>query len=139
MITDLPSTLYGDAVDLWHLVGLTRPWNDPSQDLQRAVTGPSSTVLAQVDDGRLLGTAMVGTDGHRGWMYYLAVTPEAQRQGLGRQLVAAAEQWVLDRGIPKLMLMVRTDNAGVLAFYAALGYELNDVATLGKRLEIVAT
>ena len=134
MITDLPTTLYGEAVALWHSVGLTRPWNDPEDDLRRAVEGPSSTILACIEHDRLLGTAMVGADGHRGWMYYLAVSPDAQGRGLGRQLVKSAEQWVLARGLAKLMLMVRTDNAPVLAFYAALGYEVNEVATLGKWL-----
>lgn len=135
MIVDLPASLYGEAVALWHATGLTRPWNDPHEDLQRAVTGASSAVLADVEDGVLRGTAMVGTDGHRGWMYYLAVDPDVQHGGLGRELVAACEQWVRDRGTPKLMLMVRTDNAAVLGFYASLGYEVNDVATLGKRLD----
>jgi len=139
MIIDLPASRYGDAVALWHAVGLTRPWNDPAADLQRAVTGPSSTVLAEVTDDRLQGTVMVGTDGHRGWIYYLAVSPEVQGQGLGRRLVQAAEQWVQSRGLPKLMLMVRTDNSPALAFYAALGYEVNEVATLGKRLALPAT
>lgn len=135
MIQDLPPTLYGDAVSLWHASGLTRPWNDPDEHLQRAVNGPSSTVLAWVEDDTLLATAMVGVDGHRGWMYYLAVSPEARGRGLGKALVAAAEEWVLGRGMPKLMLMVRTDNAAVLGFYASLGYEVNEVAALGKRLD----
>jgi ribosomal protein S18 acetylase RimI-like enzyme len=133
VIVDLPSHLHDDAVDLWHRVGLTRPWNEPVADLRNAVEGPSSTVLAFVTD-RLLGTAVVGVDGHRGWMYYLAVEPDARCTGIGRALVAAAEAWVAARGIPKLMLMVRSDNPAVLGFYAALGYEVNDVTTLGKRL-----
>jgi ribosomal protein S18 acetylase RimI-like enzyme len=133
VIVDLPSHLLDDAVDLWHRVGLTRPWNEPVTDLRNAVEGPSSTVLAFVTD-RLLGTAVVGVDGHRGWMYYLAVEPDARCTGIGRALVAAAEAWVAARGIPKLMLMVRSDNPAVLGFYAALGYEVNDVTTLGKRL-----
>lgn len=133
MIVDLPEHLHADAVALWHRVGLTRPWNDPEADLRNALAGPASTVLADVQDG-LRGTAMVGVDGHRGWMYYLAVDPDLQGRGVGRQLVAAAEDWVRSRGIPKLMLMVRNDNAAVLGFYAALGYEVDDVAALGKRL-----
>ncbi|MCU1603094.1 MAG: putative GNAT-family acetyltransferase [Frankiales bacterium] len=99
----------------------------------RQVCGPSSTVLAWVDD-ELRGTAMVGVDGHHGWMYYLAVDPVAQGNGIGRQLVAAAEEWVRERGTPKLMLMVRSDNAAVIGFYEAPGYDVNQVATLGRRL-----
>jgi ribosomal protein S18 acetylase RimI-like enzyme len=134
VIVDLPPALYDDAVLLWEEVGLTRPWNDPRADLHSAMSGSSSTVLAHVADGELLGTAMVGCDGHRGWMYYLAVSPAARRTGLGRSLVHACERWVADRGMPKLMLMVRTGNEAVLGFYDALGYEVNEVATLGKRL-----
>ena len=99
---------------------------------------PASTVLAWVADGSLLGTAMVGVDGHRGWMYYLAVEPSASGTGIGRSLVRACEEWVLARGIPKLMLMVRSDNRDVLGFYDALGYEVNEVATLGRRLDGVS-
>ncbi|MCU1593134.1 MAG: family acetyltransferase [Frankiales bacterium] len=134
MIVELPPTLYDDAVALWHAVGLTRPWNDPMTDLLRAVEGPSSTVLAMVADDVLVGTAMVGTDGHRAWMYYVAVDPAAQGAGHGRALVHACEDWARAHGAPKVMLMVRTTNAAVLSFYASLGYEVNEVATLGKFL-----
>jgi ribosomal protein S18 acetylase RimI-like enzyme len=134
VIRPLPVELYEEAVGLWQTVGLTRPWNDPRDDLVRAVGGPASAVLAAVEQERLQGTVMVGMDGHRAWMYYLAVTPDRQRQGLGRLLVAAAENWAADHGAPKLMLMVRSANEAVLGFYAALGYEVNQVATLGKML-----
>lgn len=134
MITTLPEGLYEAAVDLWRLVGLTRPWNDPHADLVRAVTGTSSTVLALIQDEALVGTAMVGTDGHRAWMYYLAVDPAAQGSGHGRALVRSCEQWAVAHGAPKLMLMVRSTNEAVLGFYASLGYQANEVATLGKFL-----
>jgi ribosomal protein S18 acetylase RimI-like enzyme len=132
VIGELPAALYDEAVALWHAVGLTRPWNDPMTDLLRAMAGPASTVLAA---GALDGTVMVGTDGHRAWMYYLAVDPAQQGRGLGRALVAAAEQWAKAQGAPKLMLMVRTSNTAVTAFYEALGYEANEVATMGKLLQ----
>lgn len=133
MIIDLPPGLHADALQLWEISGLTRPWNDPATDLQRALDGPSSTLLAYVD-GALRGTVMVGHDGHRGWMYYLAVDPASRGEGIGKALVTAAEAWVLARGLPKLMLMVRADNSAALGFYAALGYDVNDVATLGRVL-----
>ena len=135
MIGPLPADLYDAAVALWQECGLTRPWNDPVLDLQRALAGPSSTVLAEVSSsGDLLGTAMVGHDGHRGWVYYLAVSPAAQRSGLGRLLMAACEGWVTERGIPKLMLMVRATNTEVLGFYEQLGYVVEDAAVLSRRL-----
>jgi len=135
MIGTLPQDLREAAVALWDECGLTRPWNDPWADLDRALAGPSSTVLAAVDDGVLVGTVMVGHDGHRGWVYYLAVSPSAQRSGLGRSLMDAAEAWVLERGVPKLMLMVRGTNTAALGFYERLGYGVEEVSTLGRRLD----
>lgn len=123
------------AVALWHEAGLTRPWNDPHGDLRRAMDGSSSTILAATDDdGRLLGTAMVGHDGHRGWVYYLAVATAERRRGLGRALMEACEQWLRDRGVPKVNLMVRHSNRAVVAFYEALGYADGEVVVLGRFL-----
>lgn len=134
-IVELPEQLRAAAVDLWHEVGLTRPWNDPVADLARALAGPASTVLAACDgDTRLLGTAMVGHDGHRAWVYYLAVQPSSQGQGLGRALMQACERWAREHGMPKLQLMVRRANEGVLAFYEALGYTDDEVVVLGRFL-----
>lgn len=81
---------------------------------------------------------MVGHDGHRGWVYYLAVHPVRQRQGIGRALMHASEQWVRDRGIPKIQLMVRDTNPAAAAFYAALGYEDAKVTVLGRFLSTAA-
>lgn len=131
----LPAALAPEAVELWHAAGLTRPWNDPLEDLQRAVRGDSSTVLALVDEGRLVGTVMVGDDGHRGWLYYLAVAPDHRGEGLGRALVEAAERWLAARGVPKVQLMVRAGNEAALGFYDRLGYESSDVVVLARRLD----
>jgi ribosomal protein S18 acetylase RimI-like enzyme len=132
----LPQALHADAVALWRASGLTRPWNDPDADLQRALQGPDSTVLACVEAGAgLLATAMVGHDGHRGWVYYLAVAPEARGRGLARRMMEACEAWVAERGIKKIQLMVRSDNPEVAGFYEHLGYERSDVVVLGRRLE----
>jgi ribosomal protein S18 acetylase RimI-like enzyme len=135
VIQELPDHLREEAVALWEECGLTRPWNDPRADLDRALAGPASTVLADVEGGVLRGTAMVGHDGHRAWVYYVAVAPGAQGNGLGRALMAAAEAWTTERGVPKLMLMVRGTNTDALGFYARLGYQVEDVSTLGRRLD----
>ena len=135
-IVDLPEHLYADAVALWHEVGLTRPWNDPDADLRRAMEGATSTVLAALDaDGALSGTAMVGHDGHRGWIYYVAVPPARQHHGTGRALVHACEEWVRAHGVPKVQLMVRTTNTAVVGFYEALGYADQECVVLGRFLE----
>jgi ribosomal protein S18 acetylase RimI-like enzyme len=122
------------AVALWRAAGLTRPWNDPYADFATAVAGPSSAVLGAFADSALAGTAMVGHDGHRGWVYYLGVSDRLRRNGIGRALMTAAEEWVRRHGIPKVQLMVRHDNADAVAFYQRLGYADADVVVLGKRL-----
>ncbi|MFZ0529931.1 MAG: GNAT family acetyltransferase, partial [Propionicimonas sp.] len=114
--------------------GLTRPWNDAAADFTRAVAGPASAVLGLHLDGALAGTVMVGHDGHRGWVYYLAVAGSTRGRGLGRRLMDAAEAWLVERGLPKIQFMVREDNAGVLDFYHHLGYQRQDVVVLGRRL-----
>ncbi|MFZ1411248.1 MAG: GNAT family acetyltransferase [Micropruina sp.] len=134
-IIELGADEADEAVSLWRSVGLTRPWNDPKADFLRAVGEPSSAVLGLRDaQGSLIGTAMVGDDGHRGWVYYLAVSAEQRDNGLGRHLMQACEEWLTARGAPKIQFMVRKSNKQVLAFYAHLGYEVQECAVLGRRL-----
>jgi len=123
------------TVALWEEAGLTREWNPPVADLTRALDGPNSTVLGGFLDDRLVGTVMVGHDGHRGWVYYLAVATAARGRGLGRDLMAAAESWLVDRGAVKVQLMVRESNAAVSGFYDRIGYEDAHVRVLAKRLD----
>lgn len=135
-IEPLPEALYDAAIRLWHNSGLTRPWNDPEADLRRAVSSRSSAVLAAVGaDGCLVATAMVGHDGHRGWVYYLAVDASARGRGLGRQMMEACEAWVRSQGIPKIQLMVRATNKAVVGFYLHLGYVDAEVIVLGRPLD----
>jgi ribosomal protein S18 acetylase RimI-like enzyme len=124
----------GAAVALWHEAGLVVPFNDPQADLERALNGASSAVLTGVEDGALVATAVVGHDGHRGWVYYLAVARGARGQGYGRAMMGACERWLADRGVPKLNLMVRVGNESVLGFYNALGYGRDEVVVMSRRL-----
>jgi len=136
-IASLTPGYINDALALWDEVGLTRPWNDARADLHRALDGHASTILALVDDGALIATAMVGHDGHRGWVYYLAVAPTMQGQGHGRTLMDACEAWLVERDIPKLNLMLRSDNGAARGFYSALGYTQDDVIVFSRRLDSV--
>lgn len=131
---DLTSVDVEAAVSIWQEAGLTRPWNPPELDLRRALEGPTSTVLGGFDGERLVGTAMVGHDGHRGWVYYLAVAEDQRGCGLGRQLMLAAERWLRERGAVKVQLMVRSTNEAVLGFYDHLGYEDAEVQVRSKWL-----
>jgi len=123
-----------EVIALWEACGLTRPWNDPAADFARAVAGPASAVLLLREGDALAASAMVGCDGHRGWVYYLAVAPARRRTGLGRAMMDAAEAWLRARGAPKLQLMVREDNDAALHFYEALGLKRQKVVTLGRFL-----
>ncbi|GEP25800.1 GNAT family acetyltransferase [Cryobacterium levicorallinum] len=133
-IRDLTSANIGAATSLWVRAGLTRQWNPPELDLQRALDGGTSTVLGAFDNDRLIGTVMVGHDGHRGWVYYLAVDESQRGTGLGRQLMSTAEDWLRKHGAVKVQLMVRSTNEAVLGFYEHLGYENADVQVRSKRL-----
>lgn len=123
-----------EVIALWEACGLTRPWNDPAADFARAVAGPTSAILMLHEGGALAASVMVGFDGHRGWVYYLAVAPERRRAGLGRTMMDAAEAWLRARGAPKIQLMVREDNEAALGFYEALGLERQKVVTVGRFL-----
>jgi len=122
------------ATALWAAAGLVRPWNDPTSDFDRAVSGTTSTVLGAVDAGGVAATVMVGHDGHRGWVYSLAVDPGKRRSGLGRHMMRMAERWLRQRGVVKLNLMVRNGNDRALGFYRRLGYEDADVTVLARWL-----
>ena len=121
-------------VELWTLCDLVRPWNNPYLDIQRKLTTQADLFLVACKDDLVVGSAMVGYEGHRGWVYYLAVHPEQQKQGIAHPLMAQAEQLLIERGCPKIQLLVRRNNDKVVAFYEAQGYEVADVLMLGKRL-----
>ena len=134
-ITDVSPADFDAVITLWEEAGLTRPWNPPATDLRRALDGSTSTVLGAFSDDRLVGTVMVGHDGHRGWVYYLAVTMTERGTGLGRRLMQAAEAWLVQRGAVKLQLMVRETNTAVIGFCDRLGFADADVRVLAKRLD----
>lgn len=125
----------GVVIALWEACGLTRPWNDPAKDLSLARDAADSVVLVARENGGIRGSVMTGFDGHRGWVYYLAVHPDAQRRGIGRALMTAAATWLADRGAPKIQLMVREENTEAIGFYEALGMIRQPVVTLGRRLD----
>jgi ribosomal protein S18 acetylase RimI-like enzyme len=122
------------VVQLWTNAGLTRPWNDPYKDIERKLAIQPELFFVGEIHAEIMASIMVGYEGHRGWVNYLAVSPAHQRQGYGQQLMAYAEATLLRLGCPKLNLQVRTDNSKVLAFYTALGYANDAVMSFGKRL-----
>ena len=123
------------VVALWTRCGLTRPWNDPAVDFDLALSSPSSTVLGGFADSVLVASLMVGFDGHRGWVYYLAVDEAHRGRGFGKRMMHSAEAWLREKRAPKLQFMVREGNDAALNFYAKLGFERQPVITLGRAID----
>lgn len=92
-------------------------------------------MLAGRDGGRIVATVMAGSDGHRGWVYYVAAAPGLQGQGHGRAIMLAAEAFLREQGVPKIELMVRSDNLAARGFYDRLGYSTEDVVVMSRRLK----
>ncbi len=122
------------VVALWNRCKLTRAWNDPVTDIGYARRGPASAVLVREERGRIVAAVMVGHDGHRGAIYYAGVDPDLRRIGLGREMLAAAESWLAERGCWKINIMVRDDNPDALGFWEKMGYGRNAVVSLGKNI-----
>jgi ribosomal protein S18 acetylase RimI-like enzyme len=123
------------VIALWQRCGLTRPWNDPASDIAFARRGANAMILIGRHENKIATTAMVGHDGHRGWVYYVAVDPDTQGKNLGRTIMAAAEDWLREQSVAKVMLMVRPDNTGVKTFYDKLGYEAQERVIYAKWLD----
>lgn len=134
-IADIADADVDETIALWQRCGLTRPWNDPVSDIALARRSQNSTVLVGRADGAMVATAMVGHDGHRGWVYYVAVDPDRQKKGFGRAIMNAAEAWLRAAGVPKLQLLVRRENLKAGAFYQSIGYEEADTIVFAKWLD----
>ncbi|HEY7609541.1 MAG TPA: GNAT family acetyltransferase [Alphaproteobacteria bacterium] len=121
-IRDYTPADFDAVVALWRNAGLTRPWNDPADDIALCLSSGHGAVLLGLANDAIAASVMVGHDGHRGWVYYLAVDRAHARRGHGRRMMEAAERWLAERGLPKIQLMVRAENEAVAAFYRKLGY-----------------
>ena len=126
------------VISLWERCGLTRPWNDPDKDIQRKMDelhkGGSGWFWVAEQSKRIVGVVMVGYDGHRGSVNYLAVDLDYQNNGIGRLMMRHAEAKLAAVGCPKVNLLVRTDNRDVLKFYKQLGYGEDAVTAISRRL-----
>ena len=120
---------------LWRACGLVVPYNDPAQDIAFCRASAHGEVFVGEDEqGRVIASAMAGHDGHRGWLYYVAVAPRLRKGGLGRLIVRHAEEWLKGLGVRKVQLLVRPGNLAATSFYERLGYERSPVAVLQRWL-----
>ena len=131
-----PATDEAQVIDLWRRCDLVRPWNDPAKDIRRKLRVRPDLFLVAEIDRRVVGTVMIGYDGHRGWINYLAVDPDHQQQGIGRQLMAEAERLLRAEGCPKINLQVRKGNTAAIEFYRRIGFIKDEAISMGKRLEV---
>lgn len=123
-------------VALWRACNLVASYNDPVADFRFAKAGPSSDVLVAIDEaGDVVGSVMVGHDGHRGWLYYVAADPASRSTGVGRLVVQAGEDWLRQQGVVKVQLLVRRTNTEVVGFYEHLGFEVAPTIMLSKWLD----
>jgi ribosomal protein S18 acetylase RimI-like enzyme len=131
-------TKYQEAVvDLWKKCNLLVPQNDPVEDIQKKIEFQPNLFFIALEDGKLIGSVMVGYEGHRGWMNYLAVLPTYQKRGYGRRLVDKAIEELIKLGCLKINLQVRRGNISAVEFYKHLGFREDNVISLGKRLKKV--
>ena len=123
------------VIALWNQCGLVVPQNDPHKDIDRKLKVDADLFLVGVVNNDVVATVMGGYEGHRGWINYLAVSPDYQRKGYGQAMMKAVEALIITKGCPKINLQVRNTNQTVIAFYNAIGYGNDQVVSLGKRLE----
>ncbi|MBU2646713.1 GNAT family acetyltransferase [bacterium] len=123
------------VVNLWIQCKLTVAWNDPYKDIQRKMKVDPDLFLVGELSGNIVATVMGGYEGHRGWINYLAVSPHHRKKGFGQRIMVEVEEMLKQKGCPKINLQVRESNKDVILFYEAIGYGIDKVVGLGKRLE----
>lgn len=133
--------VYQDDV---HREGVVRLWrqvfnyptqhNDPDLVIDRKQAVADGLLFVALLDGQVIGTSMAGYDGHRGWLYSIAVSPDHQRLGIGRALVLRAEEALITLGCVKINLQIIAGNDAVAGFYQRLGYDVEPRISMGKRL-----
>ncbi|MEQ5777701.1 GNAT family acetyltransferase [Thalassospira sp. NFXS8] len=131
LLDDIPA-----ITTLWQETNLYRPYNPPAWDISFAISSDNATLLVWENvNGVIIGTVMMGHDGHRGWIYYLSVAPDYQKTGLGRRLMRQGENWLREHGVWRMQLMVRSENGKVQDFYRHLGYRALDVTVMQKDID----
>jgi ribosomal protein S18 acetylase RimI-like enzyme len=123
------------VIDLWRAVSLSNaPHNDPATALRKKLAVDRDLLLVAEVGGTVVGTVMGGYDGHRGWVYAVAVRSDHRHRGVGSALMRRIEAALAERGCLKVNLQVVASNLGAVAFYETLGYSVEERVSMGKRL-----
>ncbi len=123
-----------DVIQLWHDCNLVVPWNDPKLDIERKLKVNPDLFLVGLIEDKVIATVMGGYEGHRGWINYLAVSPEIRQKGVGQQMVEEVETKLRKLGCPKINIQIRSSNQDVIEFYGKIGFSVDNVISMGKRL-----
>jgi ribosomal protein S18 acetylase RimI-like enzyme len=124
-----------DVIEVWSQCNLVVLQNNPKRDIERKLRVNPEWFLVGKLDGRVIATCIAGYEGHRGWINYLAVSELYQRKGYAARMMQEAEKILRDAGCPKINLQIRTSNTDVIEFYQAIGFKIDDVVSMGKRLQ----
>ena len=124
------------VLNLWTECRLVVPHNDPKQDIARKLRVNPDWFLIGEQDGAVVATCMAGYEGHRGWINYLAVSPGVQRRRIASRMMEEAEGLLRNAGCPKINLQIRSTNLQVIEFYKSMGFKIDEVTSMGKRLEV---
>ena len=124
-----------DLINLWKECNMVAPNSNPQRDIYTKLSFQPNMLYVGLIDGKLVASVMIGYEGHRGWINFLVVKPEFQRKGIGRRMMGFAEEVLVQLGCPKIKLQVITSNKSAIAFYDIIGFEVDDVISLGKRLK----
>ncbi len=119
---------------LWQDCCLVVPQNNPQRDIFLKQQVQPELFLMGLAGPKVIASIMAGYEGHRGWLNYLAVSPNFQKQGIGRSMVKAATARLEAMGCPKINLQIRTSNIDVIEFYKRIGFTVDNVISMGKRL-----
>ena len=123
------------VLELWRRCHLIVPQNDPHKDIALKLQAQPKLFLIGILEDEIVATAMAGYEGHRGWINYLAVSPDFRRRGIGRRMMAEAEARLSALGCPKINVQIRASNKSVIAFYENLGFSTDEVVSMGKRIQ----
>jgi ribosomal protein S18 acetylase RimI-like enzyme len=123
-----------EVIDLWIKCNLVKPWNNPKLDIMRKLKIDKDLFLVGTVEDKIIASVMGGYEGHRGWINYLCVDPAFQRKGFGRLIMEMVEEKIKLKGAPKVNLQIRTENTEVINFYKSIGYKIDEVVSMGKRL-----
>lgn len=122
-------------IALWEQCNLIGAWNDPSFDIDSFVKTPTAEIFVGETADQVIASVVIGHDGHRGWIYYLAVNSDHQNKDYGLWLLRHSEDWLRDQNIPKIQLLIRSENLDVKAFYTRAGYHFNDCHCMQRWLD----